>query len=337
MKIKYIFFSKNEEKFNETEGWKNHIKLILDEFFESKEHGYYEVLINNEGYEFYYECTKREIGIYYATISTSYTPKKNAEILEYINEIIIKGNHRKNFRITLSYDGVSDYYCTKIFPKFGLFERKLRELLFTILIEHYGSNWFDKTVNSEITKDLQKHGLNKGKLIEQALHEMTIYQLENYLFTPYSELDIRKLIDLDLSSERIISMDKDEIVRIIDKGRALSLWNRLFQEVIDIDDVKDKLSEIRIYRNCITHNKFFYLNDYRRCYDVLTFMIEQVNNGLKKIEEDSLPRLRELSAIEAVANLVREWSEEYNKSIEEIYEEVKQGLLDYVQKHRSSE
>lgn len=80
---------------------------------------------------------------------------------------------------------------------------------------------------------------------------MTIFQLETYLFTPYREVDIKNILEDELSQRSINDKTKDEIIKILDKCRSKSLWDSFFEWIIHITDLQVDLEKIRTYRNFV--------------------------------------------------------------------------------------
>ena len=68
---------------------------------------------------------------------------------------------------------------------FGEFERRLRELLYLVVIKTYGEDWFEETFEKELSDDVKSRlGANKKQIIESALEELTYEQLIRYIFEP---------------------------------------------------------------------------------------------------------------------------------------------------------
>ena len=94
---------------------------------------------------------------------------------------LIRGEHRKNWNIVISYDEVSQLYCCKLMPLFGKFERKTRELVYITIIKIFGVDWYEKSFEKGLQDDLKSRGKNTTQLIEGALNELTYEQLNQAL------------------------------------------------------------------------------------------------------------------------------------------------------------
>lgn len=284
MQVKYIFLRKNKK-----DGDKEDSSLTIREMFKllfiNVTKDSFNLKIDNNIYKVQYKNSNRRNGnTYYLSLLVEGTQFQCAGILNEVNSLLTKGAHRKNYNIILSFDGVSLYYCNKIYPKFNLFERKMRELIFNILVKAFGIDWYDATISSELKAELAAKGLKQSDLIERALYEMTISQLEIYLFTPYREVDFDTIIDEELSQYIINQKTKEEIVKILDKCRAKCLWDRFFENRIQIHNLQSNLEEIRLYRNSVAHSKYFYKKDFDNCNRLLIKLLNQIDRAIKDIE-----------------------------------------------------
>ena len=289
MQVKYIFLRKTSKDikdgnqgFNATP-FKDMFKGIFNNITEKS----FDISINNTLYTVDYKNSSKKNGsICYLSLVVEGTLFQCAKILNEANTKLTKGIHRKDYNIILSFDGVSHYFCNRVYPKFNLFERKIRELIFSILVKSLGINWYDATIQDTLKTEIEKQtkGMNRSDLIERALYEMTIYQLETYLFTPYRELDISTMIDNELSQTKINEKTKEEIVDIINKCRAKCLWDRFFENSIQINNLQSNLETIRYYRNSVAHSKHFYKEDYDKCNRMLNKLLRQMDKAIDEIE-----------------------------------------------------
>lgn len=315
MYIKYIFINKENKQMpvrqNETKKLQlsdliNPVYLMIKQLFKHIENKIFAVEIDGEDFTFSYVCTKMVKDVYYIRLETNYTPARSAKILNEVHSILTKGPHRKDFNIVLSFDGASEHYCEKIFPKFNTFERKMRNLIFNILIQAFGAKWVEKAISDEIKQELLKKGVDKNKLIEDALHELTNFQLEKLLFTPYREADLFKLIDEELNTENISGMEKTEIIKALSKGRPASLWERYFASLINIVNLEEKLSTLRKYRNSVAHHKYFSISDFEKCKTILNALIKDLDSTIEITENREFENIDMSSIISAFSNMMRE-------------------------------
>lgn len=321
MQLKYIFIKKersytkpNRKNNKSKNAISNPIESMIKDLFKQKGNKKFEISVDDKNYEFNYECTKTINKSYYVLFNVNYTPAKNAKILNTIHTMITKGSHRKDFNIVLSYDSASQYYCEKIYPKFNEFERKIRNLIFNILIGAFGSKWFDKGVPKELQKELKEKKLNTTELIEGALHELTIYQLEKLLFETYREVKLSDLIDRDLNSEKLHKMEKEDIINILEKGRPNSLWDKLFKDSIKIVDFDKTLPRLREYRNKVAHSKYFDFNDYMESKKILNDLIKDLEAAIEITEVKEFDRI-DLSGVFAALEILSEKAKDIGNQV----------------------
>lgn len=186
--------------------------------------------------------------------------------------------------------------CNKSFPKFQKFERLLCQLLFKIVVKAFGSLWVEKTISEDKRNDLKRiisqhyPNLSKNKvlrdekIIDEALYHMDIYDLESFLFDVRREIDPKIIIDSELNRDSLESMSKDEIVKVIEKGRQKSLWDRFFTSMIEIDNPKSLIYELREFRNKVAHNKPYSFADYRGAEELQDQFIQHLEKAIENIE-----------------------------------------------------
>lgn len=91
-------------------------------------------------------------------------PLKQQNILILQLNRLIQGEHRKIWNIVISYDEVSQLYCCKLMPIFGIFERRIRELVYITIIKIFGIEWYDNSFSQSL-QDLLKGKRNKTKMV----------------------------------------------------------------------------------------------------------------------------------------------------------------------------
>lgn len=319
MQMKYIFIKKEGIKKVDSKIYfselGNQIKPMLKRLFKNLLQDSFDIQIDGVDYKVNYINSGNNL-----ILNANETDSKSVKILNEANAILLRGEHRKDYNIALSFDGVSFYYCNKIYPKFNLFERKIRELVFNILIKSFGNRWYDQTVSEQLDKEIKAKAKSssKSKMIEQALYEMTIYQLETYLFVPYREIDASNLIDKELSEEVIKDKSRDEIINIINKGRSKSLWDRFFIGIIQIDNFHSKLEDIRNYRNNVAHCKHFYNDEYKECSQMLNGIIKQLDIAIENIESREFVKYDMTESLAVLSGIMRQVNEQLKISSESI-------------------
>jgi len=234
-------------------------------------------------------------------------------------QLILSAAGKEQYNIILAYDGVSKYYCDRAYPDLNEFERNVRNLVFRIVTKAFGTKWLDKTVTEE-TKDGLKasiqtrpRALRDERLIEEALYEMDIKTLENYLFIPQRDISCNQVIDIALSPEKLKEMTKEQIEAELANARPKSLWERQFADKVSIDGLQEALPQIRALRNRVAHAKPFTYSDFTKCRSILQGInpqIEQAICDISVIEYDRYETIR------TIAGLGTAWTAAVSKAFE---------------------
>lgn len=288
MNAKYILLEKDIDY---TDKFQSHkfepFKQMLESIYLDVTNNSFQVIVDDKANMIEYRCAVKENGrICHISFWVDGTLAHCAKVLDVVHSKLLEGHHRRNYNIVTSFDGVSQYYCNKLYPKLSLFERKIREIVYNIMIKSFGASWYNLTLSDSLKDELKRQtgGMNESELIEKALYEMTIYQLEEYLFSPYSEVDVVSLLDTDLSPASLENKNREEIVELLNKCQPKSLWDRFFEGNIKIKDLRFTLKVVRCYRNRVAHNKYLYSNDYVKCNGILNKTILQLNSAIEDIE-----------------------------------------------------
>ena len=199
--------------------------------------------------------------IVYYKIICNLSEAKSAEILDNVSNTITQGKHREDFHIIKSYDEVSHSFCCRLMSPLGVFERRLRQLIYLTVLKCFGNKWIKETFEEQLQNKLkeQTHGGKMEKLIENALEELTYEQISHYLFEPKRLLSLEDLVDNQLSKEKINHLSKDKIIHYINQARKISLWDQLFQRYQNIlstsKDMSDDIKDLQSKRNKVMHHK----------------------------------------------------------------------------------
>ena len=76
--------------------------------------------------------------------------------IEKINCAIMFSSMQRYFEVIRDFDGISNYYAKKLYPKYAEFERNIRRLVLLILTEAYGTRWRDETVSSDMLNEIKE-------------------------------------------------------------------------------------------------------------------------------------------------------------------------------------
>lgn len=191
-------------------------------------------------------------------LSVNDCKKKSILAIEYATQKIIKGEHRKDFYITKSYDEISQYLAEPLYKQLTLFERKLRRLIYEIVIKSFGGKWFEQTfyLKTDLVNKLSESShKNIVKEFENVLEDMTYNDLTAYLFTKVPSKELESMLNDELSPDRISNYSKDDLARAIEQLRPYSLWDRLFTNNMELSGLQEEINSIRDIRNKVMHAK----------------------------------------------------------------------------------
>jgi hypothetical protein len=292
MKTNYIFISKNniQEDCNTDIDRASDIKKMLKLLFEFTSSKKIKVIDNDK--EIIMDCYhfREEKDSVYFSIECEASSSISASALSLVRSKIIKGVHRNKYNIVVAYDDASNHYCTTLNRYFNRFERVIRQLIFYVLIEALGSKWCD-TISKELESALKAKKISKSKFIEEALYELTNYQLEGFLFDETRKVSAEKAIDDILNDNNLNDMTKEEIIEKLEKSKPQTLWDRLFLGNVKIENLKENLIEIRGYRNIIAHNKLMFKEDFKYSRKIIKKMTKEIDFAVNQFEIENISEI----------------------------------------------
>lgn len=285
MKSQYIFIKKPSATIN-IKNSRELFQSILSEIFQNTTFDTFEIDYNNVIERISYKSSTANPDMYYLVLCHEGSPAKSAMLLNLANKILISGKHRKDFYIINSYDESSEYYCEKLSPRFGKFERLMRAFIYTSLTKSLGFKWFEVSFTDEIKKSLKEKGnISETDLIEHGLYEMTFSQLYDFLFKEFSYCSAESVIYEQLLSRDLKSMDKAELIDIIKQCQKENLWDRFFKDNAEFD-LKEPLHNLRDYRNKGAHNKFITTSEYDSCTNNLRKINTALTGAINQLDKD---------------------------------------------------
>lgn len=213
--------------------------------------------------------------------------EKEAETLESIKDEIIKGDHRKDYKINVCYDGAAEYYYSKLMIPLAIFERKLRQLIYLILISLYGVEWINKLIPKENIGEFKTNNYKHcNKFVEMGLECFTFQNYIDYLFEPRNPKSIEEIIKEVNNENEKEGVTKGDIVKIINNNAKKTIW-----ELIECDNKiefsKDYIEKIRDIRNKVAHNKEITSNEYKEYKEMLNLGNAKLRIGIMKIEDEN--------------------------------------------------
>lgn len=234
------------------------VKLALDAIDSNRSDKTLNFEFEGKQYEVGYSIHKKE-GRIFLEILCEYRLNVAVKLLAAVTERLLRdGNLRKNCYIISGYDGLSEYYCERLYPKFAKFERLLRHMILIILIKAYGKNWFEESA-TEAVKDNTKAVLasstnsNNG-LVELAIENMDFHTMQEFLFGLHIG-DYKTVFENELSQKNLSGKTGDEIRQILESLRPCSLWDKCFSDIGEQSNWEEDIEKLRLSRNKVAHNK----------------------------------------------------------------------------------
>lgn len=164
MEVNLIILPKKNSDINL--GMKRQIRQLFEKLFNDVNDSSF--LINiDDNVEIQYKISSKEKNMFFLKLSCDGTPVKAAKYLDFATNRLIQGEHRKTWNIVISYDEVSQLYCCKLMPLFGIFERRIRELVYITIIKIFGVDWYDNSFSQSLQDSLKGKG-NKTKMVESS-------------------------------------------------------------------------------------------------------------------------------------------------------------------------
>ena len=204
-----------------------------------------------------YSISSTSDDIVYLKIQCNYSESKGAEVLSKVRDILCKGKHKAEFSIICTYDDASLSFCCRLMKPFGVFERRLRELLYLTTVKAFGSDWVARTFPNEMIAKMKEKtgGLSNEKLTEKALELLDYNEINSYIFDKRRRLsNLELMLDDELSDENLEQLTKEQITQIIQKSRCQSLWDILFSDNETLKSAVQGVEGLRQYRNDTMHH-----------------------------------------------------------------------------------
>lgn len=272
MKTSYIFIRKESSPHSQS---KRMVVNMLKSICLSVDESTIEYQYDGDTYVLHYNISHQKM--YDLTMLKIQNKNKsmiNARVLSDIRLKLNQDDRRKNFYLITAYDDSSQLFCEKLYPLFTYYERIIRDIVYHIVTEQFGPLWLNQTFTTTLIEEIKKYG-SIDKLTESALYELSLNQLGNYLFMPFSILDTSNAIDDLFPDEEIKKVNKDELVeRIMQYKINASLWERFFDD--DSVLTEEIFEQIREKRNIVMHSKLMYYHDYISTKELLENIIKSL-------------------------------------------------------------
>lgn len=303
MEVDIIVLPKDGSKQKLQMGMKQAVKNVFKKLYNNLQDENFEFDLIEECVTVKYQLSTKNANMVFVKFECEYTPAKSARVLDCCINKLIQGEHRKDWNIVITYDEVSQLYCCKLMPLFGIFERRTRELVYITVIKIFGVGWYEKSFSESLQNTLKGKG-NKTKLVEGALNELTYEQLTEYLFVPFSSQNLSEVLESELAKEHIQSLSKEEVTSIIDKCRSVSLWDRFFGQYKKFQNFKEKIEELQPYRNTVMHHKRITQQEYEKVRKSLNAVNKFLVDAINVLEEDIYTETHLVDVVSALGNVI---------------------------------
>lgn len=226
-----------------------------------------------------------------------------------------KGNHRKDYYITVSYDEPSQHLCQLLYPLFSSFEKKLRRLMYELFIKSDGEKWVEKTINQmpHLSDDMkEKVRGNKEQLIEGAIDEFEYsHYLEFVNGTLYGNLDT--LWETEFAEENLMKLSRDQIIEIIERNRPTTLWEIAFRDYEEMQGFSDALKSIQLTRNKVMHSKWLPYDEFLQAKRELRSWSGKIELVINKLEKQVYSGTQKRLFGEYYSSALKEYAENMSR------------------------
>lgn len=279
IKMSYIFIEKQEHESKTTQE-------ILLEIIDNKVDTRGDEILKVDNIDIEYRIIqKRNSERCFLEMISRKRVNRSIPALQKIDTVLFKSTQQKYYHIIRDYDGISESFCRRLYPKYAAFERKLRSLILFILTKAYGSNWRTETVSKEQLSALQEKAHGKVSLNE-ILENMDLATLETYLFEQ-RHVDYHNIISEKLSARCLEELEKEEICAIIEKMRPTSLWERHFEKFGNQESWIKKIVDVHETRNKVAHQKTISYEEFTTINRKLNIVNRDLTNAIEGIREEN--------------------------------------------------
>lgn len=278
MELELIFTSKNDKEpsINDIKRMLNNINII----------SFDDTSIYYENFAFNYSLSKAESN---KSVRLNITNTDNLEsstqemanTLSSLKNAITNSKNREEYYITTSYNSASEYYNNELFRLVSNFERKLRQLIYLIVNEAYGSEWTNRTIDEDTNNAAKRNTLSRCT-VENILSGFTFCHYVNYLFVPKDERD--NIIQNAIEMTKRNNITKNDIHNTLNKPKYISLWNKLFKNYAE-EYTRDDLENIEKIRNIVAHNKEINEKKYIEYKDTLMNNIKTISSAITQFKD----------------------------------------------------
>lgn len=301
----------------------NNPRKEIESFMKRKQCGTIQIKHNNKIRNIEFEISSAKGTYYLDIISNEKNLIDNISVLEKINnDIVNEGNIFDNKYVSIiSYDSISEYYCSKIYPKLNLFERRFRKLLLITYTARFKKAYFEMTVSEDIRNKVKKNIGSKSneERLKKYLYSLEFGTMRELLFEKsWTEYDERELDYFLEDNKDLNKLTNEELRKIIKDIHPKSDWERLFLGKGFDDDFEETIKTISKFRNSVAHCKFFYKEDYIVLKDVLNKTNKTIDSAIVFTESEEFSKLNseEMNRkMKIMMNKITSWTKQYTEII----------------------
>lgn len=274
---------------------------------------------NHIPYELNLSANKKYVHL---TLNLNGKNKNNASVLSKVKDLIRKGKHRAGYQIVISYDESSMYFNKKLFSFISEHESRLRQLIYLILIDTFGSTWVEETLNEEQQAEL-KSNLRGNKLIERGLEAFSYHEYITFLFNQRPNKFTNDFIDSTIEQIELAKViNKNELLAFLRDNKSSSLWETSFSE-LDYIEAENDIIIIRDIRNGVMHNKEVSTKDFDTNKQLIRESNRVLNQAVEYIKSEHSKEIRPEEVLISLQETLANIGTEYSALIEPISEVVK--------------
>lgn len=262
--MKYIFIKRDikDEEFDLIETVKD---FLWNNYNVDKDEGIIKVGANNAKLD-YSIRQNSDADRCFLCVNSKQRISNTAKYIEEFNDKLNRIEYKKYYYLLKAYDGLSEYYCEKLYPRYAGYERRLRYMVLLMVTKAYGGMWIKNTFNKELVDSVTQTGrksISKMSL-ETPFEYLELQQLEDYLFlAPIT--DMNKFVNEELTRQKLEQLDKEGVCNLIEKAKnPLCLWERVFSDIGNKKKWQEAMEDVHNNRNSVAHHKTISSEEYKK-------------------------------------------------------------------------
>lgn len=236
------------------------------------------------------------------TLEVSIDATRNSNKFQSLLKIIRELLHKTSISINILWDDLSTKYCEKAYPEINHIENLLRKLITKFMVNTVGIGWTEDSLPKDFKTSIKKENRESYSNI---LHSTDFIQLADFLFKPYANQSVDKLLR-KLKNDELSNLNKDFVETFIPKSN----WERYFSSLVNCDDNYLKKRWERLYelRCLVAHNSFFTKKNLKEVKDLCKDIRDILSKAMDEIGMINIPQNEKEDLLE---NAVKNNNESY--------------------------